>query len=172
VIVSPAGLAALLPRWRECATRALMNSADQGHGITLRQAALIAGFGLLVMAATSPFAEFYVFPRLIIRDDVEQTARNILAHQGLYVAGVLAYLINFVGDVVVAWALYVLLRPVNAAVSLLTAWFRLVYTVIAVVALLNLVNALRLLNTPDYLTAFGPAPLHAQMQAPARFVPI
>jgi hypothetical protein len=65
--------------------------------------------------------------------------------------------------VVVAWALYVLLRPAGKHLSLLTAWFRLVYAVIALVALLNLVNVLRLLNTSNYLTAFGPNQLNAQV---------
>jgi hypothetical protein len=130
-----------------------MNSGAPEHGITLRNAALIAGFCLLVSAITSPFAEFHVSPRLMVGDDAEQVARNILAHRDLYLAGVFAYLINFVADLVDTWALYVLLRPVNAAVSLLTAWFRLVYTVISVVALQNLATVSRLLITPDDLTA-------------------
>jgi hypothetical protein len=66
--------------------------------------------------------------------------------------------------VVIAWALYVLLAPVNRALSLLTAWFRLVYTVIALFGLLNLVTVFRLLHTPDYLTIFGAQQLHAQVQ--------
>jgi Domain of unknown function (DUF4386) len=52
--------------------------------------------------------------------------------------------------------------PVNRSVSLLRAWFRLVYTVIALFGLLNLVTVYRLLSTPDYLTAFGSGQLHAQ----------
>ena len=64
---------------------------------------------------------------------------------------------------VIAWALYILLAPVNRAMSLLTAWFRLVYTMMALFGLLNLVTAYRLMHTPDYLTAFGSGPLHAQL---------
>jgi hypothetical protein len=142
---------------------ASMNSADDNRGTTLRQAALIAGFSLLVMALLASFAEIYVYPRLIVPGRIEQTAENILANQGLFLAGIFCYLVTFIGDVLVAWALYVLLRPVNPSVSLLTAWFRLVHTVIALVALLNLVTVLRLLNTPDYLTVFGSDQLHAQV---------
>jgi hypothetical protein len=65
--------------------------------------------------------------------------------------------------VVIAWALYVLLAPVNRSLSLLTAWFRLIYTAIALFGWLNLVTVFRLLKTPDYLTAFGSGPLHAQV---------
>lgn len=133
------------------------------QGITLRQAALTAGFAGLIMLAT-PFAEFLVYPKLLIPGNIEATARNIVANQGLFLAEMFAYLITFICDVLVAWALYVLLSPVNRSLSLLTAWFRLVYTVIALFALLKLATVFRILTTPDYLTVVGPDQLHAQVQ--------
>lgn len=139
------------------------NPARHDQGITLRQAALIAGFAMLIMGLT-PFAEFAVYQKLVIPGNIEETVQNILANKRLFLTGIFGYLITFIGDVVVAWALYVLLAPVNRSVSLLTAWFRLVYTVIALFGLLKLVTVFRLLNTPDYLTAFGPDQLHAQVQ--------
>ncbi len=60
----------------------------------------------------------------------------------------------------IAWALYILLKPVNENLSLLTAWFRLVYTVIALVALNNLVTVFQLLDTPGYLKVFEPDQLY------------
>ena len=141
-----------------------MSSVKLPHrdeGLTLRQAALTAGFAYLLGPVV--FAEFSLWPKLVIPGNIEQTVQNIAAHGGLFVAAILCYLINFILDVVIAWALYVLLAPVNRSVSLLTAWFRLVFTVIALFALLNLTTVYRLLNTPDYLTAFGSGPLHAQV---------
>jgi uncharacterized protein DUF4386 len=138
-----------------------MNSGNYGEGLTLRQAALIAGFGYLLMPVT--LAEFYINPKLLIPGNIEQTAQNIVAHGRLFAAAILCYLITLVLDVVIAWALYILLVPVNRSVSLLTAWFRLVYTVIALFSLLNLTTVYRLLHTADYLAAFGPGPLHAQV---------
>ena len=64
---------------------------------------------------------------------------------------------------VIAWALYVLLAPVNRSLSLLTAWFQLVYAAVALCGTLNLVTVFRLLNTPEYLTFFGSTQLHAQV---------
>lgn len=133
------------------------------QGITLRQAALIAGFSLLGMAVAAPFAEFMVFPRLLVSGDIEATVQNLTSNEGLFLAGIFAYLIVFVLDVLVAWALYVLLLPVHRSLSLLTAWLRLVYTVIALFALLKLFTVFRLLDTPAYVTAFGPDQLHAQV---------
>jgi len=133
-----------------------------GDGISLRQAALIAGFGYLINPVS--YAEYSLYPRLVIAGNVEQTAQNITAHGGLFAALIMCYLVNFIGDVVISWALYLLLAPVNRAMSLLAASFRLVYTAVALCAVMNLVNVYRLLDTPLFVTLFGANPLHAQMQ--------
>jgi len=130
---------------------------------SLGQAALIAGLGLLIMAIAAPFAELYVYPQLVVRGNAAETVQNILANQTLFRSAIVGYLIAFLCDVVVAWALYVLLRPVNENLSLLTAWFRLVYTVIALVALLNLVTVSGLLSASTSLAGSQLEPLQAQV---------
>ena len=130
---------------------------------SLRTAALIAGLGLLIMAIAAPFAELYVYPQLVIRGNAAETVQNILANKTLFNFAILGYLIAFLCDVLVAWALYLLLKPVDEDLSLLTAWFRLVYTVIALVALLNLVTISRLLSDPNSLAGSQPDQLHAQV---------
>jgi hypothetical protein len=128
--------------------------------LTLRQAALIAGFAYLLNPVT--YAE-YVYPKLVITGNAEQTVQNISTHGGLFLAALFCYLVSFIGDVVIAWALYVLLAPVNRSLSLLTAWFQLVYAAVALAGLLNMVSVFRLLNTPEYLTFFGSSQLHGQV---------
>ncbi len=136
-------------------------SPGRNAGLTLRQAALVAGFAYIMPVS---YAEFSIWPKLVVPGNIEQTVLNISSYPRLFAIAILLYLITFIEDVVIAWALYVLLVPVNRSLSLLTAWFRLVYTVIALFALLNLVAVYRLLTTPDYLTLFGSGPLHAQVQ--------
>jgi hypothetical protein len=116
------------------------------------------------MALAAPFAELYVFPKLLVSGSAAEPAKNIIANEGLFRAGIFGYTITFICDLLAAWALWVFLKPVNESLSLLTAWFRLVYTVIAFVALLNLVAILRLLNTSDYKTVFEPDQLYAQIK--------
>jgi Domain of unknown function (DUF4386) len=132
-----------------------------GIGMTLRRAAVVAGFAYLLNPVS--YAEFSIYPKLISGGNIDQTVQNIAAHSGLFSVAILCYLTSFIGDVVLAWSLYVLLAPVNKALSLLTAWFQLVYAGIAIVAVLNLVAVYHLLTTPDYLTAFGSDQLHAQV---------
>ncbi len=129
-------------------------------GLTLRQAALTAGIAYLLMPVI--LAEFFINPRLIVSGDIEQTARNIVAHGKLFVVAILCYLVTLILDVIIAWALYYLLAPADRALSLLAACFRLIYTAVALVAVLNLTNVYRLLTSPVFAKAFGPGPLHAQ----------
>jgi hypothetical protein len=66
---------------------------------------------------------------------------------------------------VVAWGLYVLLKPVSRSVSVLMAWARLVFAVIFAVAVVNLLSAVHLVTDPTYRAAFEPTQLNAQMMA-------
>jgi hypothetical protein len=139
---------------------------NAGMGMTLRQAALVAAFTSFapLLVGGVPFAEFYVFAKLIVPGDTAETVQNILGNRGLFLIGLFAHLITFIADIILAWALYVLLVPVHRALSLLTAWFRLVYTAVALGALMHLVSAFRLLGDSAYREAFGAEPLHAQVE--------
>lgn len=138
-------------------------STDRFGDITMRQAALIAASSLLVMSVLSPVAFFAIFPKLIVRSSIEQTVQNLAAHQALFVSGLLGYLITFIADIVVAWALVVFLKPVNRSLSILAGWFRLAYAAVAISALLKLVSVYRLLNSSDALAVLGTAQRNAQV---------
>jgi len=131
--------------------------------ISQRNAAIIAGLGLLIMTIFAVFAIYFVFPNLIVPGDAATTANKIMANEMQFRAGICSYLIVIVCDVVVAWALYVFLKPVNKSLSLLAAWFRLVYATIFGIALVNYVSVLQLLNNADYLTVFETDQLHAKV---------
>ncbi len=106
------------------------------------------------MVLTAPVAEFVVFPKLYDYGDAEITFNNIKENRGLFTLGIFLHLITLICDVVVAWALYLFLKPVNKDLSLLTALFRMVFAVITLSAMLNLVGVLNLTQNTRYLTAF------------------
>jgi hypothetical protein len=66
-------------------------------------------------------------------------------------------------DILIAWSLYIFLRPQNKSLSLLTAWLRIVYASILCVVIINLLNVLQLLNGTYYLTAFSESQLQTQI---------
>lgn len=132
--------------------------------IPLRKAALIAGITILLMAIIAPFAELFVYPKLVDLQSPEQTVHNIISNKTLFISGIFSYLITFTGDIVLSRALYILLAPVNKHISLLSALFRLFFSAIALAALLNLVTVFQLLNTNESIVTSGQqAQLDAQI---------
>jgi hypothetical protein len=128
--------------------------------ISVRSAALISGFSLLVLVLIAPFAELYVLPKIIVPYNAIDTAKNILAHERLFVVGIFAYLVTFIVDIVLAWSLYIFFKPVNKYLSLLTGLFRLVYSILALVALSNLVTAFKLVTNTNYLKILDQKPVY------------
>ena len=143
-----------------------MNSdinASRFAEISLRKAAIVAGLGLLIMAILAPIANFGVLQKLIVPGDATITASNIMASAGLFRIGILCFLIVAILDVIVAWGLYVLLKPVNTSLSLLAAWFRVVYAAIFAVALGNLFTVVQILSEDAYLEVFETNQVYAQV---------
>jgi len=139
-----------------------VNSTKKTAGIThisLRKAAIIAGLGYLAIFIFGFYTDFAG----LVSGDATASANNILANEVLFRSGIASWLIVFIADVVVAWALYVLLIPVNKSLSLLAAWLRLIYTAMAGVFLLNVLIALQLSKGADYLTVFTADQLQAQV---------
>jgi hypothetical protein len=130
-----------------------------------RTAARVAGFAYLITFATVVYVNFGIHGRLIVEHNAAETARNILAHERLFRIGIVGDLIYCVGVVVLLTALYVILEPVNRALALLAAFWRLVWVLVWLVMTLNLFDALRLLSGADYLRAFEAE----RLQALARF---
>jgi hypothetical protein len=142
------------------ATNRPTSSADG----SLRKIALVAGLGLLIMALLAPFAVFGVLETLVVSGDPTATFINISTSEGLFRSGIAAFLIVIMLDVVVAWALYVLLRPVNRNVALLTAWLRLGFAAVFASALINLLDAAQLVAGAEQST-LQPEQLHAEMMS-------
>jgi hypothetical protein len=132
------------------------------QGPTLAQAALIGGLGMLIMSGT-PYAEFGVYAKMVVPDDPAATIANIQAQPGRFLTALMLFLLTFVGDVIVAWAFYLLLAPVNRALSLLTAWFRIVYTVIAIVGVLKLATVYQWATGANYASSLSPEVLQGQV---------
>ena len=129
---------------------------------TLGQAALIAGIGLLAVSIFSPFAQFYAFPSLFDPSDVARTVNNFSGRRDLFLAGIFAYLANYIVDIIVAWALYLFLKPVSKAISQLALLTCLTYVAMAFVAVFNYVEAYRLLVSPEVNTALTETQLNTQ----------
>lgn len=139
-------------RWRVC------NDNQQYRRVTAksRKSRRIA---YLITFATVVYVNFAIHDRLIVENDAE-TARNILAHERLFRIGIVGD--HCVGVVVLLTALYIILKPVNRALSLLAAFWRHVWVLLWLVMTLHPFDALHLLlGSANYLRAFDAERLQA-----------
>lgn len=112
------------------------------------KAARLAGLLFLIAMATGLFAEFYVrFPStLIVSGDALKTTNNIIAHERLFRIGIANNIVTFAIDVILIWALYLLLKRVNRSLALLAVFFRLIETTLACFAIINSYVAMQFIN--------------------------
>jgi hypothetical protein len=98
------------------------------------------------MVPLAVFANFVALQGMITTSDARATADEIVAREGTFRLGVLAWLLIVVLDVVIAWALYRVFRPVSPAVSMLAAVFRFAYAAVLLVAVGQLLRAVDVLT--------------------------
>jgi hypothetical protein len=81
--------------------------------------ARVAGFIYLFAMALGIFSQVFVLGRLVVPGDAAATASNIVASEGEFRLGIAVDVVTFVSDVVIAWAFYELLKPIDKSLALL-----------------------------------------------------
>ncbi|WP_406661635.1 DUF4386 domain-containing protein [Methanolobus sp. ZRKC3] len=130
------------------------------------KAARVAGFMFLFSLIVPSLNWAFVLSKLIVAENVMATANNIMANELLFRLGIAIELFMSVGLIVLALALYIILKPVNKDLALLALSLKLAEAVIVAVIVLASFIALQILNGEAYLTAFSPE----QLQAPVGFL--
>jgi hypothetical protein len=144
---------------------AARTAAGARPGTDRRRAARIAGWGYVALFALAVFANFMVVERLVVAGDPAATTANIEGSVGGFRLGLLAFLVIFVIDVVVAWALHIVFRDHDADRSLLAAWSRLVYTVFLGVGLVFFFRVLYLVDGAGAGSGLDRPQMEAQVAA-------
>src|SRR5262249_26194906 len=128
--------------WRMTADIANVRSIQSGVTVRAiepaqRTAAKVAGLFYLLMLVTATFAGLYGTRLLIVSGYAVETAKRIAASEGLFRLGIASDVVTFAGDIVLIWALYVVLRPVNRNAALLAAFWRVAECAILAIATLS-----------------------------------
>lgn len=121
------------------------------------------GFLYLVIIVCGMFTEVMVRSKLIMPADAAATVTNITSNMMLFRAGFISDLIMVIADVMVAVTFYILLKPVNHALALIAALFRIMQSSILGMNLLNHFNAIILLGDENYQQLLGNNELSAQV---------
>jgi len=115
--------------------------------------ARVAGSIYLAAMALSMFTQVYVPGRITVPGDAAATARNLVALDSLYRAGIVVDILIFMSDVVIAWAFYELLKPVDDGLARLGALLRVADGAVLAAVTLNGLVSVRLVSGAEYLQA-------------------
>lgn len=132
------------------------------HDWSLRQGSLVAGIGILAITALSVFSNFIVLEGLVTPGDAAATAGDLMASETMFRLGIVGWFAIVALDVVVAWALFQVFAPVDSGISRFAAWLRLAYAGVLMIAVTELVGALRLLDNGAHVAVFSAEQLQAQ----------
>jgi hypothetical protein len=128
---------------------------------SLKRAARVAGLLYLAHFVTFFLADNGVHPTAVGPMDVAATAHSMVASERLFRIGFVSFLLTALFFLLAAWALYVLLKPVNRDLALLFVLLNLGGVAIQCMSQLGELAALLLLSGADYLSAFQADQLEA-----------
>ncbi len=134
--------------------------AGDAQGGSRRKLARLAGFlylAYIVLFASATFIQHKPF----VWDDPAAMARNIADSELMIRIGFMSTIVADLLFLSTAWALYVLLKPVNRNLALLFVLFNLTGVAVECVYTLIQFEAFLLLGRSDYLHAFKPDQLQA-----------
>ncbi len=124
-------------------------ASQKNTKLSSRTAAWIGGIALLLIAVLAGIGNLGLIAPLIAGDDAATIASNIAGADLQFRVGVLFMIIAAVLDIVVAAALLTLFTPINRMVAIASAWFRVAYAAVFLVAIGHLMAVPGLLGQPD-----------------------
>ncbi len=133
-------------------TRHTIEASPQRH-------ARLCGAIYLAVIVLGGFSEGFITNQLIVPGDITTSARNILAAQELWAIGTAANLLVVILAIPQLWLEYLLLRPVNKNLVLLSVLFGVISLATESVSKLFLFLVTPAITNTSYLTAFEPEQL-------------
>lgn len=124
--------------------------------------ARLAGFTYLIIIVSGIFSLMYVPSQLLVWNDAATTTQNILAHEKLFRAGILASLICYSAFILLPLLLYKLFSPSNRILAISMVVLALLSVPISFINLVNKFAVLQLLAADSYLSVFSVEQLQAQ----------
>lgn len=129
-------------------------STESREGLTVSRYARVAGVAMLLSIVFGFIGEMYLPGKIIVRQDAAATAANILGDPTLFRLNFAAYLVEGLCDIALCVFFYILLRPVDRNLALLSAFFGIASMVTFAVAQSSLFTASLILGDTSGMTAF------------------
>ncbi len=106
-----------------------------------------AGAAYLFVIVVGVLTTSFIDARLVVAGDATATARNVIAHETLFRVGILATLTMYVGVIVIAASLFVVLKTVDEGLARLAMLLRVSEAIIGAATTILALVALALLTT-------------------------
>jgi hypothetical protein len=107
--------------------------------ISSRKAGMVVGVAFIISIFIVTLVDDFLLANFVVPGDVEALARDIETNKKLFGFAVIGYLIVLVLDSIIGFALYVVLKPANKNLALVTGALRLLYACSLIIGLFALV---------------------------------
>jgi hypothetical protein len=122
--------------------------------------ARLAGICFLIIVIGYTLTWVLIYSQLISTGNATITVNNIIENQFLFRIGIVCDLIIGIATIILAWTLYVLLKPINNNIALLGMGFRFLEGFLAIVTVSLSFVSLQLLGTDIIKTTSNTEQLH------------
>ena len=122
---------------------------------TLRRYAKVAGVAMLLSIVFGTIGELYLPGKIIVNGDAAATARNIIEHPQLFRVNFATYLVEGICDILLCVVWYILLKPVDRNLALISAFFGIASMVTFAVAQGAFFSSALVLRETSGMTAFA-----------------
>ncbi|MEW7292095.1 DUF4386 domain-containing protein [Aquimarina sp. 2304DJ70-9] len=107
--------------------------------ISSRKAAMVVGVAFITSVFIVTLVDDFLLANFVVPGDTATLARDIEANKKLFGFAVIGYLLVLALDSIIGLALYVVLKPVNKNLALVTGALRLLYACTLIIGLFALV---------------------------------
>lgn len=143
--------------------------SDSRSPARMKSIGRLTGALYLLLAIIGGSSYFLVSETLIVHGDAVATTQNILSNEGLFRAGVAAWLVTAMIDIVIAYLFYWIFAPTSPGLALVSMVFRLVYVSVHAAAMTSLFGIISLIDqgaaaaAPDMVLRLAEAHLNGFM---------
>lgn len=125
------------------------------EGSTLQKTAKIAGVAYLLIVIVPMLSMLLIDTKISVSEDIVATISNILANETLFRIDATITLLMFVGVVILAIALYEILKPVNKTLAKLALFWRFAEALLGIIAALSSFILLLFIKGEHNIEIFG-----------------
>lgn len=140
----------------------IMKVNTENTGLSQSKAAIVASIAIIINLILAPAAYFGILPGIFDTGDAVATFENIISSEQQFRIAIFFLTLNFISDIVVFWALYYFLKPVNKGISLLMLVFGVIHVAVGLLSINNLTGLLHLVNLAASNSSFNAAMFHTQ----------